>query len=130
MLLYLGIAPGRPNSAANLRKRLRNHLSGNARGSTLRLTLGSLLCDELELSPVPASGKLHFGVHEKVLDHWLDVHARVAWVEHPEPWTVEGDLVRELGVPLNRDHNQAHPAYSLVGAARAAVRARVPGIVA
>ncbi len=121
-LLYIGIAPGRPGSASNLRKRLRNHLTGNARGSTLRLSLGSLMAEQLGLTVVPASGKVSFGATETLLSDWLDDHARVVWVEHPEPWTVEAEVVRALRVPLNRDHNQAHPFYAAMGELRAARR--------
>ncbi|MCP2285137.1 hypothetical protein APR04_004065 [Promicromonospora umidemergens] len=52
-LLYVGIAPREPRrsdnrpSNQNLRKRIHNHYRGNASGSTLRLTLGSLLAPEL-----------------------------------------------------------------------------------
>ena len=52
-LLYVGISPGvpprngKPPSQQNLRKRIRYHFRGNAAGSTLRLTLGSLLATEL-----------------------------------------------------------------------------------
>ena len=44
----------------HLRKRLRGHLRGNASGSTLRLTLGCLLADQLRLKlrPVGASKRL------------------------------------------------------------------------
>lgn len=52
-LLYVGISPSEPPrngkapSQQNLRKRIRYHFRGNAAGSTLRLTLGSLLAAEL-----------------------------------------------------------------------------------
>lgn len=123
-LLYIGIAPGRPGSASNLRRRLRNHLSGNARGSTLRLSLGALLAERLGLVPEPASGKLSFGASESILSEWLDAHARVAWLAHPEPWTVEPAVVRALGVPLNRGHNEIHPFHAAMGEARFAMRQR------
>lgn len=48
-LLYVGISPaapatdGKPPSRANLRKRIRTHFRDDAHGSTLRLTLGTLL---------------------------------------------------------------------------------------
>src|SRR4051812_32113265 len=48
-LLYVGISPSRPPangraaSRQTLRTRVRYHFRGNAYGSTLRLTLGSLL---------------------------------------------------------------------------------------
>ncbi len=52
-LLYLGISPRAPwsngsgSSRQTLQSRLRYHMRGNAEGSTLRLTLGCLLADEL-----------------------------------------------------------------------------------
>jgi len=52
-LLYVGISPRAPRpdgtsaSRQSLRSRLRYHYRGNAYGSTLRLTLGSLLAEEL-----------------------------------------------------------------------------------
>lgn len=51
-LLYLGIAPSKPQASGaaskrHLRGRLRQHYALNAYGSTLRLTLGSLLGLEL-----------------------------------------------------------------------------------
>lgn len=121
-LLYVGIAPGRMTSTSNLRKRLRNHLSGNARGSTLRLTLGALLAEKLQLTPAPASGKFHWGEGEARLSAWLAGHARVTWFEHPAPWLIEADVVRELVVPLNRSHNSAHPFSVIVGQLRASFR--------
>ena len=52
-LLYTGIAPkappqnGRNPSSQSLWDRIRYHYRGNAEGSTLRLTLGCLLAEEL-----------------------------------------------------------------------------------
>lgn len=67
-LLYVGIAPKPPSregapSRATLRTRLRQHCRGTAEGSTLRLTLGCLLADELSLrlAAVGRSGRLTFG---------------------------------------------------------------------
>ena len=58
-LLYVGISPSRlprntGSSRPNLRKRIRQHYRGNASGSTLRLTLGCILADELGLQLGPA----------------------------------------------------------------------------
>jgi hypothetical protein len=50
-LLYVGISPkadpanGGAPSRQTVRRRLRQHFRGNAKGSTLRLTLGCLLAD-------------------------------------------------------------------------------------
>src|SRR5687768_16164181 len=52
-LLYIGISPSAPPmngkrpSSQSLWHRLRYHYRGNAEGSTLRLTLGCLLADQL-----------------------------------------------------------------------------------
>ena len=121
-LLYVGIAPGRPGSRSNLRKRLRSHLSGNARGSTLRLSLACLLMHRLGLSPTQASGKIGFGSSEVLLTKWIDEHARVAWIEHSQPWVAEAAAVQVLGVPLNRDHNHGHPFHDTLGNVRRSVR--------
>ncbi len=125
-LLYIGIAPGRAGSNSNLRTRINTHLRATARRSTLRLTLGSLLKERLELQPSPASGKISFGSGEIGISNWLDAYARIAWVECPEPWEVEAEVVRALGVPLNRAHNQAHPFYPTLGELRRASRVQAP----
>ncbi|WP_372489550.1 GIY-YIG nuclease family protein [Candidatus Mycolicibacterium alkanivorans] len=52
-LLYAGIGPsrppsnGKPPSSQNIRQRIRYHYNGNAEGSTLRKTLGTLLSGDL-----------------------------------------------------------------------------------
>ncbi|MEB3205531.1 MAG: hypothetical protein VKP57_12630, partial [Candidatus Sericytochromatia bacterium] len=84
-LAYLGIAPSRASSSSTLRTRLRMHFRGNAGGSTLRLSLGCLLRDDLALSLLPTRSP-RFGSGERVLSAWMAEHARVAWVVHPEPW--------------------------------------------
>src|SRR4051812_40485672 len=54
-LLYVGISPSKPPrngklpSKQNLYTRVRYHMTGNAAGSTLRLTLGCLLSDRLDI---------------------------------------------------------------------------------
>lgn len=53
-LLYIGISPSKPSkhgkpSSQNLSKRIKYHYRGNAEGSTLRLTLGSLLSEYLSI---------------------------------------------------------------------------------
>ncbi|MGE0601202.1 MAG: GIY-YIG nuclease family protein [Dehalococcoidia bacterium] len=121
-LLYVGIAPGRVGSTSNLRTRLRSHLKGNARGSTLRLTLGCLLAERLGLRPVARSGGLHFGSGEDAISAWLGSHARVSWVELDNPWTVEADVVKRIGAPLNRQHNETHEFYPILGTLRRAMK--------
>jgi hypothetical protein len=80
VLLYVGIAPKAAAKAAttlstrSLRDRLRDHLVGNAEGSTLRLTLGCLLADRLgiRLRRVGGGSRYTFtNPGEIVLDGWL-----------------------------------------------------------
>ena len=75
-LLYAGISPKDENSKQNLRKRITNHFRGNAEGSTLRLTLGTLLSRESDF-PLRRVGSgnrktfTHLG--EQWLDKWMDI---------------------------------------------------------
>ena len=79
-LLYVGISPkapprnGRTPSRENLAKRLRNHMRGNASGSTLRLTLGCLLAEVLRirLRQVGSGRRLTLADGEERLSKWLD----------------------------------------------------------
>ena len=74
---------GRPKpSIRTLRNRMRDHFSGNAEGSTLRLTLGCLLSEVLKIRlRRVGSGRRHTftNVGEIALDGWMARHARVAW---------------------------------------------------
>ncbi|WP_420313610.1 GIY-YIG nuclease family protein [Actinopolymorpha alba] len=66
--------------------------SGDAEGSTLRLTLGCLL--GLELRRVGSGKRMTFGLRgEAELSAWMGAHARVCWVECPEPWRAEAVLI-------------------------------------
>lgn len=119
-LLYVGIAPSRPQSSNTLRKRIKYHLRGNADGSTLRLSLGCLLADELgiELCRLGSSGRKTFGPDEAVLSAWMAENAFVTWTEHPEPWHLEDELIRGLSLPLNLRGNERHPFYPQLAAIR------------
>jgi hypothetical protein len=108
-LLYVGIAPRKPRadgkpSQQNLRKRLRTHYTRDAYGSTLRLTLGSLLGFELrrlasKKDPATAT-RMTFGPAEAALSEWMVQHARVVWMPCDQPWKVEDELVAALNLPL------------------------------
>ncbi len=121
-LLYVGISPSKPRSDGSggsrqtIRRRIRHHCRGKASTSTLRRSLGCLLADELgiELNAYGASGKCHFGSGEAALSEWIAEHARVSWIEHPEPWLVEDHLIATLDLPLNLEGNQRHPFYSVL----------------
>ena len=109
-LLYLGIAPVDLNSKRFLRTRLANHLRGRADRSTLRFSLGSILCSELNLNPtLRGLRKVHFGEGEARLSTWMDANSAVCWYEINEPWLFEGTLIKCLRPPVNLKHNSSHP---------------------
>ena len=114
-LLYVGISPkeppanGRAPSRSTLRQRLRTHYSGNAAGSTLRLTLGCLLATDLGISlrRVGSGGRFTFtNPGEQVLDAWMSENAFVAWQVMERPWEAERQLLASgLVLPLNLRDN-------------------------
>lgn len=119
-LLYTGISPSKPPSngklpsTQNLRKRIRTHFTGNAAGSTLRLTLGCLVAEQIgiELRRVGSGARYTFVTGETALSQWMAENAVVSWIEHPEPWVLEHRLISDLDVPLNiegNSHNTFHP---------------------
>ena len=131
--LYVGISPkkppanGRPASRQTLRQRIRYHYQGNAEGSTLRLTLGCLLAQDLgvELRRVGSGRRRTFGPEgESRLSGWMAEHAFVTWVTQPAPWELEDHLIEELSLPLNLLGNASHPFYPALTALRAAARRR------
>ena len=130
-LLYVGIAPKQPpkNSAPpsrqTLRSRLRYHFRGNAEGSTLRLTLGCLL--GLALRRVGSGTRMTFAADEEVLSDWMAANAFVTWVEHPEPWVLEEELISRVVLPLNLARNQRHPFHQVLTALRREARERAHG---
>ena|ERR1035438_5054594 len=93
VLLYVGIAPNKataakPTSRRTLRDRLRDHLAGNAEGSTLRLTLGCLLAEKLgiHLRRVGSGSRHRFtNPGEIVLDGWL-AHRRASKICNTRPY--------------------------------------------
>lgn len=108
-LLYVGIAPKKPSSkgkesASRLRSRIRSHCKGDASRSTLRLTLGVLLAEELNLSLGIHKGRLNWGADGEVrLTGWINAYARMTWVEIETPWVVEDELLLHATVALNID---------------------------
>ena len=134
-LLYVGIAPKPPPrsgaraSQQGLRARIRQHYALNAEGSTLRLTLGCLLGEELgiELSRVGSGKRLTFTADgEAKLSRWMAAHAHVAWAETEQPWIWEEQAVVELDLPLNLQAKQHHPFCKILATSRAGARAHAP----
>lgn len=135
-LLYVGISPkspprnGAPTSRQTIRSRVRYHYTGNAEGSTLRLTLGVLLTDELgvELRRVGSGKRRTFSTGEQALSAWMGAHARVSYVAHPEPWLLEEELIASLDLPLNLDQNRHHPFHAELSRHRSEAKAEAASL--
>jgi hypothetical protein len=129
-LLYGGIAPkappanGRPASQQSLRQRIRYHYTGNAAGSTLRLTLGCLLAERLgiQLRRVGSGRRLTFAAGEAKLSAWMAANAYVTWVETEGPWLAEQQLIASVNLPLNLDQNRHHAFHQQLTKVRADAR--------
>lgn len=131
-LLYVGISPRKPpkdGSAPSEQKlvdRIRNHYRGNAKGSTLRLTLGCLLSERLgiQLRRVGSGNCMTFGSGETILSEWMEENAFVVWVIDPQPWCLEEKLFGEVSLPLNLKMNNNHPFHQTLSQIRKAARER------
>lgn len=94
---------------ATLRGRISSqHLGGNVRGSTFRLTLASVLADELRL---PLMGPRNITrVGESKLSRWMQGHLAVAvhpFEERDALADLEHRVLVELDPPLNLDGRPA-----------------------
>ena len=132
-LLYVGIAPkapprnARPPNRRTLYDRIRDHMRGNAEGSTLRLSLGCLLSESLgiELRRVGRNGKsMTFAEGEQMLSEWMAHNAFVVWIVTAEPWKLEEELIRTLSLPLNLNKNKSHAFCPILSAKRKNAKAK------
>ena len=120
-LVYVGISPSREHSKRNLAKRIKEHYTANAYGSTLRKSLGCLLSETLDihLQRIGDSGKrTHFGEGEHILSNWMAENALVTWVEKEKPWIFEDQIIKQLNLPLNLQGNKSHPFHSTLSRIR------------
>lgn len=110
-LLYVGQAgatkwPSGKQSSATLASRIgRQHIRGNARSSTFRLTISVLLLQRLALAPA-IGGKLD-GRSNALVTAWINDHLRVVIAPYDDRDTlgvVEAEVVTELDPPLNLGH--------------------------
>ncbi len=101
-LLYVG-------SAKVLRVRIRKHCDGEARRSTLRMSLGALLHENLPdlfyKLDKKNTKKYHYPENgEDYLSLWMKENAFVCWVEYENEnyASVEEDIIEELRTPFNK----------------------------
>ncbi len=126
-LLYIGISPKNDRSRQNLRKRITYHYRGNAEGSTLRMTLGTLLANysDFPLRRVGSGRRMTFThLGEQWLDAWMSDNAFVCWAEHPEPWRLEHELLLGHSLPLNIQDNRHHPFCAVLSQIRQVAKAQ------
>jgi hypothetical protein len=99
-VLYVGI------TSKSLRSRdYRNHFNGNARGSTLRKSIGSLL----ELSKDRTDGKQSryrfLKNEESRLTEWMKHNLFLHFYLTSDPTSIENQLINNLNPPLNLKDN-------------------------
>jgi hypothetical protein len=115
---------GKRPSTQSLWHRIRYHYRGNAEGSTLRLTLGCLLAQQLgiQLRRVGSGKRMTFAAGEPVLSEWMAHNAFVTFQECERPWELEAQLVRAVSLPLNLDQNRNHHFHSTLTELRKAAK--------
>jgi hypothetical protein len=110
-LLYVGQAgatkwPSGKRSRATLQSRVGGqHIRGNARSSTFRLTVSSLLLQRFDLVVVDG-GKLDAAGNARVTE-WISEHLRVSPAVYDDRDTlgaIEAEVVTSLDPPLNLGH--------------------------
>ncbi len=68
--------------------------------------------------------RLTFVDGEEVLSNWMEANALVTWMETPEPWVLEPQIISQLSLPLNLEHNESHPFYPVLSELRSKCRQR------
>jgi len=105
-------------------------MQGNAEGSTLRLSLGCILADQLgiELRRVGSGKRFTFSTGEAALSKWLEENAGVVWHVCEKPWELEKEVISTPNLPLNLEMNAANLFYPVLTELRRAVKARAKAL--
>ncbi len=61
---------------------------------------------------------------EAKLSAWMAENAFVTWIEHPEPWQLEAELIASVPLPLNLDQNAHHEFHGALTALRREAKQR------
>lgn len=122
-LLYIGIAPSSPKSCKSgrtLSHRINNHLRGGIGNSTLRLSLASLLKDELHFDFWRVGKKARMSPENEVsLSNWMREHAQISIADVAKPWFLEDEIIAHGPMlPLNLRKNRRNPFYPTLSAVR------------
>ena len=102
-LLYIGA------TTQGLRTRIKQHLKGDGRVSSLRRTVGVMLADELQLRVHLGRMNFHFGEGEERLTRWLCDNTLISVHPTKNPMGAEKFLIGTLSTPLNITARRTHP---------------------
>jgi hypothetical protein len=102
----------------------------SAAGSTLRLSLGCILADQLgiELRRVGRGKRFTFSTGEAALSKWLEEKAGVVWRVCEKPWELEKEVISTLNLPLNLEINATNLFYPVLTELRRAAKARAKAL--
>jgi hypothetical protein len=128
-LIYLGQAgatrwPSGKRSSATLLSRIRGqHIGGNARSSTFRRTISSILLDALRLTPA-GGGKFDKSSNDRV-SAWIARHLAVAIAPYDDRDSlsqIESAVIAMIDPPLNLDHCPPSPVRQRLAELRSNIR--------
>lgn len=119
-VLYVGSASSQRSS---VRKRVSDHLLGDARKSTFRQSLGLALAAQLNLQPTSLAGRagFHFGEGERVLSAWMQANLSFTYHVCDDPIGVERALVKGCHPAFNIKEREWDPFARQLSARRQAV---------
>jgi hypothetical protein len=85
-----------------------------------------LLSAELgvELRRIGSGKRRTFATGEELLSSWMAAKAFVCWTAHPEPWTLEEELIARYDLPLNLNQNERNAFHLELSAVRRAAKER------
>ena len=102
-LLYAGA------TGCSLRSRIRQHLSGDSRVSTIRRTTGAILGTDLCLQAYLHRQSLHYGAGEDRLTRWLNENLLFDIRPTDDPFGTERVLLSTLTLPFNITRRRNDP---------------------
>jgi hypothetical protein len=126
-LLYVGA------SVDPLSRRVLEHLNGNTKGSSLRMTVGALMSSELGLEPVTTPRRTYFDFGsdgEARLTDWMLAHTRVATAASAQPYADERELLTTIPLPFNISERRRHPFSKYLMAQRAVMAGKARALQA
>ncbi len=126
-MLHVGISPEKPKkgkgpSSENMYKRIRNHYTKTAEGSTLRFSLGCVLQKALDIRLRLIGKSRTFGDGEKKLSLWMSENVFVSWLVDSEPWLVVEGVIERTSLPLNIQNNSSNSFVTILKDMRSRAR--------